>query len=136
MADARLETLARAVLDRRAEYEAAHKKKVKAEKAKKAAEFDLHVALEKSKQKGTTLELGEGYGTFEFRREKKTSASVFDKAAAIEYFKAHDMLDGYVEGTVRKAPINQLVREFDETGQELPPGIEPRITKFVSVTKR
>lgn len=136
MADERLETLARAVIDRRAEYDAAHKKKVKAEKAKKAAEADLHDALLQSKQKSTTLELGEGYGTVEFGRRKKTSASVFDKDAAVKYFKEHNMLDGYVEGTVRKAPINQLVKEFDESGIELPPGIEPRITKYVQVTNR
>lgn len=136
MAEELLETLARAVIDRRAEYDKTYKAKAKAEKAKKAAEADLNEAMAKAKLPGATLDLGPGYGRVQFNREQKVSSSVFDKDAAIAYFDEHGMSQGYVEGNVRKAPLNQLIRDRMEAGQELPPGIEPRITKYVKVTKR
>lgn len=136
MADPLLETLARAVMDKRAVYDQAYKAKVKAENEKKAAEADLNEAMAKAKMPGTTLDLGPGYGRVQFNREQKVNSSVFDKDLAIKYFEERGLATGYVEGTVRKAPLNQLVRETLENGGELPPGVEPRITKYVKVTKR
>lgn len=132
----RVEELAREVMAANADYDIKYKAKVKAENRKAQAERELHEELLKSKLPSVTIELGEPYGTMEFRRSNKTSASVFDKEAAIKFFTENHMLDAYVEGTVRKAPINQLVREWNETGKELPPGVEPRVTKFVTKTKR
>jgi hypothetical protein len=136
MAEELLETLGRRVLDLRADYEIKRKAKVKAESKMKVAEADMNEALVKAKQKGTTLELGAGYGDVQFNREQKVNSSVFDEAAAIAWFEEQGLATGYVEGKVRKAPVNQLVREALENGQELPPGIEPRVTKYVKVTKR
>lgn len=136
MAEELLETLARRVIDKRADYEKARKEKVKQEKLMKSAEADMNDAMAKAKLPGATLALGEGYGNVQFNREQKVNSSVFDEEAAIAYFTEKGMLTGYVQGKVRKAPVNQLVRESLENGQELPPGIEPRITKFVKVTKR
>lgn len=131
-----LETLARSVIDKRAEYDIAYKDKVKKEDAKKKAESDLNEAMKKAKLDGVTMPLGEGYGKVQFNREQKVNSSVFDEEAAIAYFTEKNMLAGYVKGTVNKKPLNQLVRESLEGGQELPPGVEPRITKYVKVTKR
>lgn len=136
MAEELLETLARRVIDARHEYDKAYKAKVKAENAKKAAESDMNEAMAKAKLPGATLELGPDYGVQQFNREQKVNSSVFDEEAAIAYFEEKGMALGYVQGKVRKAPLNQLVREALENGQELPPGVEPRITKYVKVTKR
>jgi hypothetical protein len=136
MAEELLETLARAVIDRRGEYDEAYKKKAKTEKSKKAAEADLNEAMAKAKLPGATFDLGPGYGRVQFNREQKVNSSVFDKDLAIAYFEEKGLATGYVEGAVRKAPLNQLVRETLEQGGELPPGVEPRITKYVKVTKR
>lgn len=136
MADQLLETLARGVMDARATYDKAYKAKVKAENEKKRAEADLNEAMSKAKLPGATLELGPGYGTVQFNREQKVNSSVFDKDLAVAYFKEKGMATGYIEDGVRKAPLNQLVRETMEQGGELPPGVEPRITKYVKVTKR
>lgn len=136
MAAELLETLARRVIDARAEYDLAYKDKVKKENAKKVAEADMNEAMLKAKLTGATLPLGEGYGDVQFNREQKVNSSVFDEAAAIAYFEEKGLAAGYVEGKVRKKPVNQLVREALENGQELPPGIEPRVTKYVKVTKR
>lgn len=136
MAEELLETLARRVIDKRADYEKARKEKVKQEKLMKSAEVDMNDAMAKVKLPGATLELGPGYGNVQFNRESKVNSSVFDEEAAIAYFESKGMMTGYVQGKVRKAPVNQLVRESLENGQELPPGIEPRVTKFVKVTKR
>lgn len=131
-----LETLARRVIDKRADYEKARKKKVSEEKEMKAAEADMNEAMAKAKLPGATLDLGEGYGNVQFNREQKVNSSIFDEEAAIAYFEEHGLASGYVQGKVRKAPVNQLVRESLENGQDLPPGIEPRVTKYVKVTKR
>lgn len=136
MAEELLETLARRVIDKRAEYEEARKKKTKLEKGMKAAEAEMNDAMAKAKMPGTTLELGPGYGKVQFNREQKVLSSVFDEEAAIQWFEENGMKAGYVQGKVRKKPVNQLVREALENGSELPPGIEPRVTKFVKVTKR
>jgi hypothetical protein len=136
LAEELLETLARRVIDCRATYDAAYKARVKAEAAKKSAEADLNEAMAKAKLPGATLELGAGYGNVQFNREQKVNSSVFDEEAAIAYFESKGMTAGYVQGKVRKKPLNQLVREALENGQELPPGVEPRVTKYVKVTKR
>lgn len=136
LAEELLETLARRVIDKRADYEKARKEKVKQEKLMKSAEADMNDAMAKAKLPGCTLELGPSYGNVQFNREQKVNSSVFDEEAAIKYFEEKGMLTGYVQGKVRKAPVNQLVRESLENGQELPLGIEPRVTKFVKVTKR
>lgn len=136
MAEELLETLARRVIDKRAVYDKAYKAKVKAENEKKAAEADMNEAMLKAKLPGATLALGEGYGNVQFNREQKVNSSVFDEDAAIKYFEEKGMAKGYVDEKVRKKPLNQLVREALENGQELPPGVEPRVTKYVKVTKR
>ena len=136
MAEELLETLARRVIDARADYDKAYKARVKAEKKKKAAEADMNEAMAKAKLPGATLELGAGYGNVQFNREQKVNSSVFDEEAAIAYFEEKGMAAGYVDEKVRKKPLNQLVREALENGQELPPGVEPRVTKYVKVTKR
>lgn len=136
MAEELLETLARRVIDARAEYDKAYKARVKAEKAKKAAESDMNDAMLKAKLPGATLELGPGYGKVQFNREQKVNSSVFDEAAAIKYFEEKGLASGYVDEKVRKKPLNQLVREALENNQDLPPGVEPRVTKYVKVTKR
>lgn len=136
MAEELLETLARRVIDARAAYDKAYKARVKAEKAKKAAEADMNEAMAKAKMPGTTLDLGPGYGRQQFNREQKVNSSVFDEEAAIKFFEENGMTKGYVDEKVRKKPLNQLVREALENGQELPPGVEPRVTKYVKVTKR
>lgn len=136
MAEELLETLARRVIDARAEYEKARKEKVKREKLMKASEADMNDAMAKAKLPGATLALGEGYGNVQFNREQKVNSSVFDEAAAIKYFEDKGLAPGYVDEKVRKKPLNQLVRESLESGQELPPGVEPRVTKYVKVTRR
>lgn len=136
MAEELLETLARRVIDARADYDKKYKAKVKAEKEKKRVEAELNEAMKKAKLDGVTMPLGEGYGSVQFNREQKVNSSVFDEAAAIAYFESKGMGKGYVQAGVRKAPLNQLVRESLENGQELPPGVEPRVTKYVKVTKR
>jgi hypothetical protein len=136
VAEELLETLARRVIDARADYDVAYKARVKAENAKKLAEADLNDAMAKAKLPGCTLALGAGYGNVQFNRESKVNSSVFDEETAIAYFEEKGMLTGYVQGKVRRAPLNQLVRESMENGQELPPGVEPRVTKYVKVTKR
>lgn len=136
MAEELLETLARRVIDKRAAYDKAYKARAKAEKEKKSAEADMNDAMAKAKLPGATLELGPGYGNVQFNREQKVNSSVFDEEAAIAFFETKGMTAGYVQGKVRKAPLNQLVRESLENGQELPPGVEPRVTKYVKVTKR
>lgn len=136
MADTLLETRAREVIDARAEYDAAYKEKAKTEKVKKRVEAEFNEDLKKAKVEGCTLDLGTGYGKVQFNREQKVNSSVFDEAAAIAYFEEQGLSLGYVEGKVRRKPLNQLVREALENGQELPPGVEPRVTKYVKVTKR
>lgn len=136
MAEELLETLARRVIDARKTYDKAYKARVKAEKAKKAAEADMNEAMAKAKMPGTTLDLGPGYGVQQFNREQKVNSSVFDEEAAIKFFEENGIAAGYVDEKVRKKPLNQLVREALENGQELPPGVEPRVTKYVKVTKR
>lgn len=136
MADERLETLARRVLKAREDYEKKQKQKVKAEKAKAAAEADLADAMEKQKLPSMKIDLGGDDGVMEFGRRKKTLSSVFDKEAFIKWCKEHHHEAAYLGSEPRKAPLNALVKEYDENGQELPPGVEPRITKYVQVTAR
>jgi hypothetical protein len=132
----RLDTEARVLIDRRAAND-------KAQKAAKGTKLLLdeqqqlvHKLLEDLGMKTATLELGTGYGTVQVGRRQTIRSRVFDMEKALAWLSAHGRREEMTRDEVRKAPMNELVRECLETGQPLPEGVDYTTTPFVQVTRK
>lgn len=135
MPETRLDTLARRVLEARREYEDKRKAKTKAEEKKDDAERALHDELVKQKMPSATLDLGP-LGRWTFGRRSTIRSRIIDRETAIKSLAGEGKSDGYVVTELRKAPLNELVRERLETGEALPDGIDFSETKYVQATKK
>lgn len=136
MSELRLDTAARKLLDLRAD----HKKKDQAAKAAKS-ELDEHQRVVFDLMRGmgletTTLNLGEGYGRVQIGRRETIRSRVIDLDAALDAFESEARVDEITKTEVRKAQLNELVRERLETGQPLPEGVDFTRTPFIQVTRR
>lgn len=84
----------------------------------------------------TTLNLGEGYGRVQLGRRETVRSRVIDLDAALDSFESEARVDEITKTEVRKAQLNELVRERLETGQPLPEGVDFTRTPFIQVTRR
>lgn len=136
MAEARLDTLGRKLLDLRAIND---KAQAAAKKAK--ADLDGHQrqvfdAMQDLGLKTTTIDLGPGYGTVQLGRRETIRSRIIDLDTALDAFEREARTDEITKTDVRKAVLNELVRERLETGQKLPDGVDFTRTPFIQVTRR
>ena len=128
-----LTTLARQAIDDRRDKE--EKERVAKSAAKKAAasEARLWAAMEESKQKTTTLELGEGYGEVQVGRRETITSRVLDQEEAEAALTAAGLADEVLEPTrnVRKKVLNQHVRDLLKAGKPLPEGVDFHPRRYV-----
>lgn len=113
----------------------------KALKAAKAeldeAEADVYEKLAASPVKGTLkVDLGEPYGVVSFLPRETFYARVLDEDEAIEYFKARAKLEEYTEPKFTMKRLHDEVRTAIEQGASLPPGLDWRADRGVTVTRQ
>lgn len=132
----RLDTEARQLIDRRLANDRAQKA-AKLTKLRLDEQQELvHKLLEDANMKTANLELGEGYGTVQIGRRETIRSRVFDMDKALAWLEENSRREEMTKDEVRKAPMNELVRECLETGQPLPDGVDFTTTKFIQVTRK
>jgi hypothetical protein len=131
-----LQTEARKLLKLRADNDkkqkAAKKSKVKLD----AQQRVVYEMMEAEGQKTVTLELGGEYGTISLGRRKKTFARVLNIDELLASLRAEGREEETIKHDVRKAPLNELVKERLETGQPMPKGLDFSDTPYIQVTKK
>lgn len=131
-----LRTEGRKLIDLRTKSEKADKV-AKDAKAKLATQqrvvFDL---LGAEGIKTTTIDLGGDYGEVSFGARRKIFARVFDLDKLIDALREEGREDEAIKHDVRKAPLNELVRERQETGEKLPEGLDFSDTPYVQITRK
>jgi hypothetical protein len=129
--------LIRDVLDARREYDKASEAKTRAGKRKKELELQLFEALEESGESSIKVDLGPGYG----KRRIVTRATRFGQVLDREAAEAALLAEGYerealIGSKLREQPLNQLVNERIDHGQELPEGIGFYERKGVTISSK
>ena len=67
-------------------------------------------------------------------RRSTIYATVQDQYAFEEWCRSKDLSEAYLEQRPAKARLNEMVRDLQDTGQEMPPGIGWYPNEFISIT--
>lgn len=132
----RLDTEARKLVDRRKANDTAQAEAKRTKKALVEQETAFYDLLEAENLPTATLDLGPEYGRMQFGRRSTIYSRVIDAETAIEALKAAGRGEEMIKNDLRKAPLNEMVRDLLENGQPLPAGIDYSETKYVQVTRR
>lgn len=131
-----LRTAARKLLKLRDEAAKAKKAKDKADEALAAQQRLVYDLMEGEGLPSVTIDLGGKDGVVQLGRRTKVFSRVFNLDKLIEALKAEGRLEEAIKSDVRKAPLNELVRERLETGEPLPEGLDFSQTPYIQVTRK
>lgn len=79
--------------------------------------------------------LGQPWGTITFQPRETIYGRIIDDEAALEYYDQRAMLDDVSAPKFVMARINEEVREKQEKGEAMPPGVDYYAKRFVSITR-
>ena len=106
------------------------------EAAYREAEAEVFEALNDSVEGTIKVPLGPPWGTVSFRTRETTFGNIYDEEAALEYFEQRMMMDEISAPKFVKRRINEIVRDLDEQGLELPPGVAAYKQRGVTITRQ
>lgn len=142
----RADTLARKLIDARAEHARLDKQTSEAYKRMKAIEADFWQTLQDrdGKVKAIDLDLGEGYGRVRFTRRETIFAQIVDPTALARAAREAGRDDELIKqadeaarkSDFRQAPLNELVREALEHDQDLLDGLSFRTDRGITITRK
>lgn len=108
----------------------------KSEAAYREYEAELWAELADAGIKGTLkFEFGD-LGTASFVSRSTTYGTIVDKKTAIAALKAIGESEAINEESIREGRLNSLVRDYLETGKELPDGVDHYERKGISISRK
>lgn len=128
----------RRLIDLRREAEDLDRRAKDAKRARDEQMVLVHEMLQRHGTRGsTTVELGEGYGTFRFVPGETIRSKVYDEEAFREWVTAEQReVEFFFPDKLRQKPINDLVREVREhSDAQFPPGVSDVEVRKVTVTQ-
>lgn len=133
----RIDTIARQVVDAREARDAAKLAFDNAEDEYRQAERALWDHMDEIGHTTFTNDLGPGYGKVQFQKRETLRGIVTDKDAAIKALKDADLDEGFLgQPEIRKAALNEHVRDLLAAGQTLPEGVDFTRKAFVSISRK
>lgn len=126
----------RALMEARERYARLDQEARAAKQERNTREMEVHEAMEEAGWKGAhSIDLGEPWGVQRFTANATIFADVYDEDALVEWAAKHGYADAMLgERTVRKAALNQYVRQQLNTHGALPEGVEHKRTRYVTVS--
>lgn len=100
------------------------------------AEMEVHEAMEGAGLVGNhKYDLGKPWGVVGFQAGQKRYSNVYDLEAFVEWAEEHGYKDAFLSENPkpREKVVNQYVRRSQDQGLDLPAGVEPRRTRFMTV---
>lgn len=82
------------------------------------------------------VNLGPPFGTVSFLPKQTTYANILNADRLLEYVEERAMIDELTEPKLVKGRLNELVRELEETGAKMPPGLDSYKKRYVQITKQ
>lgn len=132
----RLDTLARILVDRRDVKDETERAAKKAKKEYEAAEQDIWNALDDENVTSMNFDLPD-IGKVQIQKRQTVRGIVTDKEAAIAALRELGLDEGMLGvEEIRKAPLNEHVRDLLQSGQEFPAGIDYTQKSYVSISRK
>jgi hypothetical protein len=107
-----------------------------AKKEYREAEAELHEALSEGTDGTLRVNLGPPWGTVSFLPQATPYATVINERKLEDYLEERQMMDEYSKPALVKGRLNELVREMDERGERMPPGLEIYKRRYIRVTRQ
>ena len=82
------------------------------------------------------VDLGEPWGRVAFGARETIYGRVIDDEAALRYFEDRAMVDEVSAPKFTMKRINELVRDAYEQGEQMPPGLDFRPVRGVTITRQ
>lgn len=125
------------MLEARERYDRAYRAKVNAEEAKKAAEVEVHEAMEGAGDRVIVRDLGPPWGVRRFVPNATIFSDVYDEQALRDWATDEGRDREFLaEPAPRKKALNQYVRRVLKTpGMNLPPGVQHQRSRYVTVSE-
>lgn len=100
------------------------------------AELEMCEEFQESGVEGTIkADLGPPYGSVSFRARETTYSEIYDDEAALRYFEERCMIDEVTAPKFSKKNVNAIVRDLNEQGLKLPPGVSFRKVRGMTITR-
>lgn len=109
----------------------------RSEEAYREYEAELLSIVEDSGLKGSIeFDFGGDLGIISFQRRKTTYGRIIDKAAAMAAFEEEGMFEAMTGQKIEARRLNELVRERQEAGEDLPNGVDYYDKRFISISHK
>jgi hypothetical protein len=133
--DQQLQQKLRRFVELREKRDAAKLAATRAESDYREAETEVWEAFDESPQEGSRkIDLGEPYGVVTFQAKETTYGRVLSEEEFLDYLEQSAQVEEYTVAKIKEARINELVRGFREQNIDLPPGLDFRTTRYVSIS--
>lgn len=109
----------------------------RAEEEYREAEAEIHEELsEGALDRLNNVDLGPPWGKVSFHAKATTYGRVVDSEQARAFFEGQQMGDVMTEPKFVGARINEIVRDAEEQGEELPPGLDYYKRRYIQITRQ
>jgi hypothetical protein len=126
----------RRLMEARDKRDKAKKALETAEKDYREIEAEVHEELSESVEGTLKVPLGPPWGTVSFLPKSTTYSNVLNEDRLLEYLEDRALVDEYTKPSVVKGRLNELVREIEDTGEQMPPGLDAYKRRYVQITKQ
>lgn len=109
----------------------------RSEEAYREYEAELLAILEDSGLKGSLgFDFGGDLGEISFQRRKTVYGRIIDKKAAMAALREEGLAEQMTGEKIESRRLNELVRERQESGEDLPDGIDFYEKRFISISHK
>lgn len=130
-------TLGRRLIQKREKLDAAERAAKAAKDEHDQAQAALWDKMDDEKRTTDTLDLGEPYGKVQFQKRETIRGNILDKTRAIQAIKDEHLDDSLLEAfTIRRKPLNDLIKARLRSQQPLPNGVDFSTTRYVTISRR
>lgn len=100
-------------------------------------EAEVYESLEESQTKGSIkIDLGPPWGTVSFSPRETYFGRIIDKEKAMEHFEQRAMVEEISEPKFAMKRIHEIVRNVQEQGGNMPPGVDYYARRGVTITRQ
>lgn len=126
----------RRMMDARVKRDADKKAAEKSEEEYREIEAEVWEELSEALEGTLKVNLGPPHGVVSFLPKSTTYANILNADKILEYLEDRAMMDEMTEPKLVKGRLNELVRELEETGATMPPGLDSYRRRYVQITKQ
>lgn len=118
----------------REEYDKAKAAADAAKERRDQLTVEIHEAMEASGDKSLTRDIGPPWGEVRFVPNETVYGDVYDEDKLLEWLNDRALTDEWSAPKLRKKAVNDAVKRARAARTNPPPGVQERITRYVTPT--